>query len=506
MFFMLIISDFLLHAEEVKPVVAVLEFERGGVERIDMLLLVDMMGVNLLETDRCHVIGRLEQKKLLSGFEYAHAGGLSGKEYREAGERLFADFIITGYVDNNGRKVEFGVELFDVTFSRFLKTETYTLSSFEELISRVRPISQTLLDTIVSTHHAIKPGVRVFESLSPVPIKERILFVLQKGVLNPGDAELRKLANCVLYEMLSSRRFLPYLTEIIYVDGTIDKEETAIFLSESNCHYAAAVVRENSGYSFIVYDNDMIQRHAVVIDPVFDPVREAKRIARSIEEELPLLPQEILASEIKKNIMVEEKLDGLLFSEKLLAHRWEVTVYQRLLKPVLFYYYAPMLSVLSLEADLYWHYTPTIGLGVGYGYSFNYPGTFDRLMNTLPYIHQHEVRFIPLSFRTGGTLGFLINIIAAINLHNSYYIENHEVNGESYLTYSDETMICFAKLGLNIGMIFNLSHSFALYWNGLFLNYAIPIGEHFNYDDTDREMNVRPFSLDVAGLGIIYRF
>jgi hypothetical protein len=304
-FLLLMTTDIVLFAQEEKPVVAVLAFECRGVKHTDMQLLVDIISINILETGKCHVIGRLEQKKLLAGFEYIPAGRMSEKEYREAGERLFADFLIGGYITDNGRTIEFIVELYDVTFSLLLKTETYALSSFEEMVLQARPISRKLLKTIEATYHGINPGLRVFESLSPVPIKERIPFLLPKGVLNETGAELKRLANRVLYEMLSSGRFIPYLAETTYTDGAINTAEVIPLLAESKCHYAAAVMKEDSGYSFVVYGINLIRLHTVVINTPFEPVFEAKRIAQSIEEELPFLSQEILAYEIKSNIMVE---------------------------------------------------------------------------------------------------------------------------------------------------------------------------------------------------------
>ncbi|MBN1697639.1 MAG: hypothetical protein JW881_09010 [Spirochaetales bacterium] len=492
--------------ETIKPVIAILESGSRGISGTDCQTLIDLLGANLLETNECHVIGRLEQKKLLDAAEFGKKQGLSRRDYEEAGRRLFADFIIVMSIDSEGEAVVLSVELFDTVFSRIIENHTNEFGSIDALAVFMRPLSRKILQSILQTDHRIDPGERVLETLSPVTVKERILFLLPAFANDETTARVREILHRVLQGIITSRRFMPFIAEISPLNGTPERKEAEEILSASDCHYAAMIVNDNGVFRFVVFGENNGDLYSRTIGSLQEPEIEAAVIIRMIEEKLPFLSQDILAAELKKNIRVEEKLGDLLSAEKILARRWTVSIYQKLVKPAMLYYYTPMMCVLSFESDICWYYGAMFGLGAGYGYSYSYPGAFDPLMTTLPYIHQHEIRLIPFSFRTGGKIGFALNVVTALTIHNSWYIKKHDIGGEYSLTWSDEKTIWFFKAGINAGLTINLGEPYALYWNGLFFNFAFSPIDFYDYGDLEGDIHTRPFSIDVAGLGFIFRF
>jgi hypothetical protein len=485
-----------------KPVVALLDFTCSGLGQNDGLLVVDLLNLDLLQTDSCHVIGRLERNRLLSGFEVSSSERSFQKEYKEAGDRLFADFIAAGGIVKSDNTLVMTVHLFDVTFSKLIQTDNYTFASFTELIDSCRSVSGNILEKIEKAIHPDNPGTRILDSLSPIPFKERILFLLPKGSLDTETAGLKELLNLVLSGLIPSRRFIPFVSEVDYRNDANDDDVVRLLIRNRGCHYAAIIRREKNGVDFIVMDAEMKRMRAIPISVPFDAKTKSMSIIKEIEEKLPLLPQSVLAAELKDNILVEQKLDELLFSERILSKRWNIALYSRLFKSVFLDTYIPALSILSFETDAFWYYADTVGIGFGYGYSYNYPGTWSPSCNIIPFIHEHEFRIVPFAFRTGGVFSFSLNVIASLNLHNTVDVNGYKFNASD----NKELMILYTKLGLNIGIVYNFNESLGIYWNGLFFNYAIPL---LIWDTSSIPAYNPPngsFSLDIGGPGIIYRF
>jgi hypothetical protein len=176
-------------------------------------------------------------------------------------------------------------------------------------------------------------------------------------------------------------------------------------------------------------------------------------------------------------------------------------VYQTLFKSTYVAVYHPVLSILSMESNLIWYYNRMFGLGLGYGFSLNYPATFDNDLSGHPLVKQHEIRLIPFSFQTGGFIGFNFQLLTTLNFHNTIYEtpEDAELENQDNL---DEFTIIFTKIGLNIGLMINLSDSYAIYWNGMTINYGIPLGDKYENSDTE----ILPFSLDLGSIGFSLRF
>ena len=83
-------------------------------------------------------------------------------------------------------------------------------------------------------------------------------------------------------------------------------------------------------------------------------------------------------------------------------------------------------------------------------------------------------------------------------MHNAYNLA--DLN-----PYTIEKLIMFVKSGVNTGISYSINDVFGFYWNGLTFNWALPVGEHFSYEDDSRWTDTRLFSLDIGGLGIIVR-
>jgi hypothetical protein len=207
-------------------------------------------------------------------------------------------------------------------------------------------------------------------------------------------------------------------------------------------------------------------------------------------------------TELKDNIPVKQKPGVLHSAGQPLPRQWNIAVYSHLMKSVFLDTYIPTFSILSIESDAFWYYADTIGVGFGYGYSYNYPGTWGPACNIIPCIHEHELRIIPFAFRTDGALSFSCNVIAALNLHNTIDVNGYKFNASD----NKQLMIFYAKLGVNIGIVYNITDSFGIFWNGLFLNYAIPLLVWNTVDGSTSALPLGSFSLDIGGPGIIYRF
>ncbi|MBN2535690.1 MAG: hypothetical protein JXB88_22620 [Spirochaetales bacterium] len=367
---MLFISFFLctaiIHTEE-KPVIAVLDFISKGIPQKDVHMLVDLLSLNLLETESCYVIGRLERYKILKDLGYSSKTMLNKNDYKEIGERLFTDFIIYGKVARKKNLYEFELSLLNITFDNNTVSEKHTFPSMKEMIDTFRIISKNLISYIKKYNVTYDPGFRILDSLSPVPIKERILFFMQEGTVNEKDAGIKELLKHILSGLLLSRRFIPYFTEVMYEEDPFFTEKIHEFVKKRNCHYSAFVKKEKETYHFIIAGQDMVHILDIPFSLPVDPEQDSGLILASIYEKLPPLSQDILINEIKRNISVEEKLNNLLFSEKLLSHKWTISVYQKLLKSALLFFYAPMLSIISLESDVYFYYNNLLGAGLGYG-------------------------------------------------------------------------------------------------------------------------------------------
>jgi len=143
-------------------------------------------------------------------------------------------------------------------------------------------------------------------------------------------------------------------------------------------------------------------------------------------------------------------------------------------------------------------------MGLGYGFSLSYPGTFDSDLSSHPLVRQHEIQLIPFSLQTGGTVGFVIQLLSTLNFHNAEYFSRDPDTGDP--EFNDEITILFSKIGINIGLTINFSEYYALYWNGITFNYGIPIGKHYEYTENETLSKIRPFSLDLGSLGFSLRF
>ncbi|MBN2441478.1 MAG: hypothetical protein JXJ04_09025, partial [Spirochaetales bacterium] len=199
----------------------------------------------------------------------------------------------------------------------------------------------------------------------------------------------------------------------------------------------------------------------------------------------------------EENLELEEKIEELLYLEKISSHSFNLRIYQKTIKSLFTPNLNPNLSLLSLESDFYWYYLNYLGLGFGYGFNLGYPGTIDSALNNHPLIYQHEFRIIPLSIRTSSTLSIVLDSVAALVFHDIYTITDH-LDGP--FTYTNAGLTLFLKFGINMGLLFHQSEKFALYLDIAFLYYTLPLIPHPQYD------TIRHFSGDVLGMGISIGF
>jgi hypothetical protein len=496
-------ADLLCVNAQEKSVVAVLDFSRKGIMKEEMTVLTDVLIFNIIETGDLTVIGRMEGKKLLQAARYSKEFLSDQGNVKEIGKRLYADYIIGLILEKATKGYTLCVRVFDVSSPRLLGSALYTQRQIEAFINQSRDIAGDILGYVPKKIYRDTTADLVLESLSPVVIKERLLFILQKDVLTEQQAAHKEAILLVIQRLLSHDRFIPYMTEKNYHEEHIGADTIGNILMKRNCHYCAVIRKKSDVRHLVVYDEYCDERLSIPIDENLEPDAASDKMIAALEERLPFLPQETVVREVKKNILFEQKVEELLFSERLFSKKFSLSLQQSLFTSVFIYYYIPNINILSLKLDCYWYYNQTLGIGAGHGFSLVYPATFESGLTLHPLVQAHEVRLVPFSFRTGGKLGFLVNLMTTLIFQNAFDIIR--LTGGDDFEVSNEHIICFSKTGIGMGIAFNMSESFAVSWEGLSFHCAIPISG-FTENNKNAMDEINPFSLDIGGLGFIYRF
>jgi hypothetical protein len=472
---------FRLCAED-KPLLAVLDLTYSGISRKNALLLVDTIIMNMLETGRFHLISRTERNNLLMAKQYPLNDIINSKFYPEIGKLLYVDYLLGGNIEVRKKSVQLSVFLYEVESQAFRSKEEREYPGFEEMIQQIREPLHDLIDKAVLKTGVTQFSARVLEQLSPVPIKEKVLFVFPNNDCTTEQAVQKEMIYFLISLLTEDSRFLPYYIEISY-----DMNEPPLdsFLNHAqlkNCNYFAFVKQEHESQppspSIVLYGEDLDEKLKVSLASPFQSEIKAYEIKKSMTD-LPPLSQNIVVQELRKNLYLEEKIHELLLVEKLFSKRFSFRYHQKLLKSIYTPAIHPGLNLFSFEADVYWFYLDIIGLGIGYGFSIGYPGTLDASLNNHPPVYQHEIRFDSIIF------------------HNIYRISSHI---DSPLTYENAGYTFYMKAGINIGLLIPVSEHFLLYLDMFTPFYSLPLIPHPQDD------NIRHFSLDLGGIGFNFTF
>jgi hypothetical protein len=490
--------SFTLAAGENKPVIAVLDFSASVLSTRESGAMIDHINQILSETNRFYVIGRRDRNRFLREFDFPESYAADENTYADVGRKLYADYVIGGRIERDEKGYTVFAALYHVPTATRINSVNRTFTSLPEMRSDFRGLFLLLIDNIKKSISVDTPGERLLNSLSPVTVREKILFILRKNCPDANLAACKDIVNRVMRNMAENKRFVPYFTENDYDVSAKNEDLARRLLSERDCHYAVILQKGDAAFSLSVTGEGAGIIMTLPIDVKNDRDKEADTLTREMEQ-IPLLSEDIIAREIDNNIVFEEKLEDLLFSERLLSLPYSISIYTILFKSTDLYMYLPTFNMLSIEGDFSWYYSPSIGVSIGYGFSMGYPGFFDRHLDSHPPVFQHELRIAPLIFRTGGELSFLGSLAVSCNMHNACYMTT---NIDQSVTCTDEKTVYFVKIGVNAGLAWNFNSSFSLYWKGIIFNMALPFGDQQVYPDHSDKL----FSIDVGSVGIIYRF
>jgi len=422
--------------------------------------------------------------------------------YPEVTSLLFADYLIGGKIIREKKRIYISLHLFEKESGKIIKKKEAVYPVFEDALKKMRGFVQDFFIGI--SLHMSSPGIsqRVITSLQPVMIKEKILFVFNSDCSTREWAEIKKIMYILISHLTENSSYEPYLLELHSDIKTFTNSDFQIMGQNKKCQSIAFFKEENNEFSFILLTVDGEEKINYSLSGFLYPEEKANEIF-IILSGLPRIPQNLLISEIKKNLYLEEKLDELLYLDKVSSNNYNIRIFfMKLLKSLYTPNLSPDLNMFSVESEVYWYYLNYLGFGIGYGFNLGYAGTIDSNLSSHPPVYQNEFRIIPLSLRSTSTISPVLNYIVGIMFHNIYSMEKH-VDDETeitYFTYYDAGMTLYLKFGLNMGVSLHLSENFAMYLDLFTVYYSLPIIPHPQYD------GIRHFSGDLFGCGISIGF
>jgi hypothetical protein len=479
-----------------KPLLAVLDLDYQGVSKRDATLLTDIMTMNIMETGKVHCISRLERTKLLKAHGFPLAESKIKEYYPEIASLIYADYLAGGMIKKEKTGYRITLHLYENAGQQIIKIKEAVYPDFDAGMNNMREFTIDFLSGVTFTFSPTDLSGKVTASLSPVPIKEKILFLFDAHHGTREWAHIKKLFYILITLFTEDPRYQPFFTES--KEDVLGPASGEFQMPGNSMDYQwIALCKEvKDQFYFILYTTYGEEKFAIPLDRDFSPEKKAEEIHARFND-LPPLPQGQLIKEIRKNLYLEEKIDELLYLEKISSHTCNVRFYQKTLKSLFTPNLNPNLNLISFESDFYWYYLQYLGSGIGYGFNLGYPGTIDSALNNHPLIYQHEFRIIPLSLRTASTVSIVLQNILALSFHNISIITDH-LDGP--FTYSDAGFTFYLKCGLNMGLLFHQSEKFALYLDIITLYYTFPLVPHPQYD------NIRHFSGDLLGAGVSLSF
>ncbi len=496
--FFILVSIFVYSAE--LPVVTVMDFSVNEISKADGNAFTDLFIYNIHETGKYLVIERNERNKLIKGLGVSLENDYSENEIREIASLLNADIAVTGEISvDEGllvlkiRKIHVDSGLENTDFTGKYHTVNEMTEDFRRISGELFPAGSA------ETANLFSPG-KIAASLTPLPITERMLFVVPSGKMTPELAYFKQLLIRLSELLLKNGNVSIYFRNYNAEQAMPDLQELQTEADKNNYH-SIILIKEAEEKSepavLTVYERDLKIRTEIRINKEDEMETVFSDIKSAFCENAYFVPQEILLKEIKRNIKISEKLENLIFAEEVLSSAFSIGLRTKLFTSVLAPEYHPNLNIASAVAGFSWYYDRLFGIGLEYEYSLGYPGTIDSKLADHPLISQHQIRLIPFRFRTAGKLSILLNIFSSIHFHNAYEIVF--APGDVHY-YNNETIIWFLTAGLNLGLVLNLTKEWAVFTEIAEINYIIFRGPQPM--DISRKRN---FSGDFGGLGFIYR-
>jgi hypothetical protein len=486
----------MLCAQEL-PVFAFLDLNADGVSQRQKLLLIDLISYNIFETERVVVIDRRERDKLLKGLGVSLFDTMDDRDSLEIGELLQADYIIRGSLIQQEDGYSMSLKLINVVDGKIEKTIDSSCVSWQELVDDCRAIAAQLLEGFSAASHLRPVTSKLILSLVPVRIKERILFVSPLRCTDNLQTSIKQIIHLVAADLLAHKNASVFITSLPYDLANPDLTALQKIVRDRNCHSFAIITQEDNKEYFCLYTKDLELQSRYVININQNMKKSAAMLSGAMARSFELLPQTIISEELEKAIIIDEKIEPLIFNQKILSHQLSLVCYQKFIKSALLVEYHPLFNLVGLEADLIWNYSKLLGVGIGCGYAYSYPALIDIKLADHPLVSHFEIRAIPLHFRTAGFFSLHMNLTTSLHMHNVYKITYYPDDSH---TYTDEAAVIFFRMGLNVGLALNVSEELSIYIDAVTLSYIILLTSPPN------EMTRQPFSGDIGGIGIMYRF
>ncbi|MBN2353335.1 MAG: hypothetical protein JXD23_12245 [Spirochaetales bacterium] len=482
---------------EEKPVVAVFDFDAAGVGEEDALLAVDVLGYNLMESGRALVIDRKARNNLLKGFEVSRPAGADDAFFCEAGELLHADYIILGSLRSGGGPVSLALRLLRTETRKEVMSFTRDYAAVADLPADGRAVIKNMAAGLPPASGGRQEASRLLTDLLPAQIKERILFIAPEKTDDERAALYLELVNELISRLMGRDQLSLYYAALDHPEAAPDLERMRLLSRTRDCH-AFAFIRERDGKpELAVYTNELETQCTVPLAAGTSARETIAAAAGKVDAALALIPQAIVVEELRRALVIDRKIDPLVYSEKTLSRPFAATVMHKIIKSGFAGEYQPLLNMVDFEGEFVWYYGKIVGMGLGYGFAYSYAGMIDRKLSDYPLIQHHEIRLIPFCFRTGGVIGFSAAVHAALHLHDIYDITY--LPDESH-AYDNLQTIIYLRFGLNVGFDINFSETVALHIDAITLDYAVILA------NPPEHMLRLPFSGDLGGFGVTFRF
>jgi hypothetical protein len=411
------------------------------------------------------------------------------------GELLHADYILLGSLHSGDGSVSLALRLLRTETQKEVKSFAHDYAAVADLLADSRTVIENVAAGLPPSSGGRQEASRLLTDLLPTQIKERILFIAPEKTDDEHAALYLELVNELIARLIRREQLSLYYAAIDY--QTADLESMRLLSRKRDCHAFAFIRERNGKREFAVYTDELVTQCTVSLMAGTNAREIVNAAADKTSAAFSLIPQTIVIEELRRALVIDRKIDPLVYSEKTLSRQFSVTVINKLIKSGFAGEYQPLLNMIDFEGDFVWYYGKIVGIGLGYGFAYSYAGMIDNKLNDYPLIQHHEIRLIPFCFRTGGAIGFVAGVHAALHLHDIYTITY--LPDESH-TYSNLRTIVYLRFGLNVGFAFNFSETIALHIDVATLDYAIILS------NPPEHMLRLPFSGDIGGFGVTFRF
>ncbi|MBN2441168.1 MAG: hypothetical protein JXJ04_07470, partial [Spirochaetales bacterium] len=280
-----------------KPLLAVLDLDHSGISKREATLLTDIITMNIMETGTFHLISRPERTNLLNAHGFPLKESKIANYYPEIASLIYADYIVGGIIKKEKKTVTIALHLYEKESQHIIKAEEKDYISLEEGMNNMREFVKELLSGVSYKVSSEDFSQKVINSLAPVPIKERILFLFHKNHTTPDWARIKTLIYILINHLTENPGYLTFFTEIEKDEGFLTKEDLQILAGRKQCQTIVLCSEEEEVFFLTLYESDGVEKLRVPLSRDFDPGEKAKEIIVKVTA-LAHISQESLIKEI----------------------------------------------------------------------------------------------------------------------------------------------------------------------------------------------------------------